>query len=157
VSRALGRPDIEAHVTEVTTRVGADRKITLEDLPLKSYERVFFERVPLPMAARAEIQLSDASDFAVLAEGVEAWGFRTMQEHHHELDRVEAAALWLEAEYRPVVAMLREAELVGQMTETEAYMSVAEERYRLLRTHRWDEDVIKRVLEDHHRRRRSRS
>jgi hypothetical protein len=157
VSRALGRADIDANVTDVTTRVGADRKITLEDLPLKSYERVFFERVPLPMQARAEIRLSDASDFAVLAEGVEAWGFRAMQEHHQELDRVEAAELWLETEYRPVVAMLREAELVGQMTETEAYMSIAEERYRLLRTHRWDEDVIKRVMTDHHRRRRSRS
>lgn len=53
--------------------------------------------------------------------------------------------------------MLREAELIEGQTETEAYMRVSGERYRLLRTHRWDEDVIQRVIEGEsgrHRRRR---
>src|SRR3984885_5456263 len=45
VARALGRTDIDARVTEVVTRVGANRRITLDKLPLKSHERVFFERV----------------------------------------------------------------------------------------------------------------
>src|ERR1700684_424807 len=57
-ARALGRTDIDAYVTAVVTRVGAERTITLADLPLKSHERVFFERVPLPDDARAEIKLS---------------------------------------------------------------------------------------------------
>ena len=48
VARALGRTDIDAYVTEVVTRVGAERAITHADLPMKSHERVFFERVPLP-------------------------------------------------------------------------------------------------------------
>ena len=54
VARALGHEDIDAYVTEVHTRVGADRSITLADLPLKSHERVFLERVPLAPEARAE-------------------------------------------------------------------------------------------------------
>ena len=52
--------------------------------------------------------------------------------------------------------MLREADLIGGQTDTEAYMRVSAERYRLLRTHRWDEDVIKRLTEDSSRSRRRR-
>jgi hypothetical protein len=127
--------------------VGADRRITLHDLPMKSHERVFFERVPLPDEARRELRLTDPWDYALLAEGVEAWGFRLAQERHEPLDRHETARLWLETEYRPVIAMLREADMIGSRTETEAYMRVAAERYRLLRTHRWSEDVLRRLLE----------
>jgi hypothetical protein len=147
VARALGRRDIEAYVTEVTTRVGAGKKITLADLPFKSHERVFFERVPLPDNARDEIQLTDPWDYARLAEHVEAWGFRTSQERHEAISRRETAFQWLEHEYRPVVEMLREADLIGNRTETEAYMRVSAERYRLIRTHRWDEEVIRRLIE----------
>jgi hypothetical protein len=57
--------------------------------------------------------VSDPWDYAVLAEGVEAWGFRAMQEHGELLDREHAARLWLEQGYRPVVATLREAGLIG--------------------------------------------
>ena len=147
VARALGLKEIDAYVTEVHTNVGAERTITLADLPLMSHERVFWERVPLPEDARSEIRLSDPWEYGVLAEGVEAWAFRTIQDRGEALDRAQTARLWLETEYRPVVAMLREAELIGDRTETEAYLGVVAERYRLLRTHRWDEDVLARVIE----------
>lgn len=65
--------------------------------------------------------------------------------------------LWLENEYRPVVQMLRDADLIGGgQTETEAYMRVTAERYWLLRTDRWDEEVIRRVTEGESRRGRRR-
>jgi hypothetical protein len=154
VARALGHAEIDAYVTEVITRVGAEKTITLADLPLKGHERVFFERVPLPSDARDEIRLSDPWDYARLAEGVEAWGFRLSQELGEHIDRRETAKLWLETEYRPVVAMLGDADLIRDCTETEAYMRVASERYRLLRTHRWDEEIVQRVLEGERDRRR---
>jgi hypothetical protein len=154
VARALGMSDIDAYVTEVVTRVDPDTAMKLTDLPLKSHERVFFERVPLPEDARSEIVLSDPWDFAQLAEGVEAWGFRAMQEHGELLDREQTALLWLEHEYRPVVSMLREAELIGDATETEAYMRIVSERYRLLRTHEWSEEVLQRVVQSEGGRRR---
>jgi hypothetical protein len=139
--------DIDAYVTAVVTRVDPEQAIKLTDLPLKSHERVFFERVPLPQDARREIQLTDPWDYATLAEGVEAWGFRAMQEHGELFDRTETARLWLEQEYRPVVATLREADLIHKATETEAYMRIVTERYRLLRTHDWSTDVLQRVIE----------
>lgn len=154
VASALGRTDIDAYVTEVVTRVDAGGAIKFADLPVKSHERVFFERVPLPEEARAEIVVADPWDYATLAEGVEAWGFRAMQEHGELLDRVQTAQLWLEHEYRPVVAMLRDADLIRDSTETEAYMRIVTERYRLLRTHAWNDDVLQRVLQRSRRRRR---
>jgi hypothetical protein len=153
VARALGRADIDAYVTDVLTKVGAEKTITLSDLPMKSLERVFNERVPLPESARGEIRLHDPWGYAALSEHVEAWGFRTSQERHEQISRAEAAYQWLEHEYRPVVAMLREADLIGNRTETEAYLRVSEERYRLLRTHRWDDEVIEQLIEAHPRRR----
>jgi hypothetical protein len=153
VARALGRTDVDAYVTEVVTRIDADQAMKMSDLPLKSHERVFFERVPLPTQARAEIVLSDPDDYDELAEAVEAWGFRAIHSRGEPLGRRQTAALWLETEYRPVVAMLREAGLIESTTETEAYMSIAAERYRLLRTHDWTEDVLRRVVEGRRRRR----
>ena len=146
VACALGYSEIDAYVTEVITRVGVDRPVTLADLPLKSHERVFYERVPLPAADRAAIKLTDPWDYALLAEGVEAWGFRAIQQQGEPLDRAETARLWFETEYQPVVEMLRDTGLIENCTETEAYMRVAAERYRLLRTHSWSEDVLRRLL-----------
>src|SRR5829696_9070561 len=57
VARALGHRDINAYVTEVLTQVGADRAIRLRDLPLKSHQRLFYERVPLPPEQRERIHL----------------------------------------------------------------------------------------------------
>jgi hypothetical protein len=155
VASALGLGDLDAYVTEVVTRAEPGRLRSLQDLPLKSHERVFFERVPIPFEARSEIELSDPWDYATLAEAVEAWGFRAMQEHGELLDREATALLWLEHEYRPVIAMLDEADLIGDGTPTEAYLRVAAERYRLLRTHAWSDEVLRRLVRRSGRRRRS--
>ena len=148
VARALGHRDIEAHVTEVLTRVGAEKTLTIADLPTKSVERIFGERVPLPRAARARIVFSDRDDYARLAEGVEAWGFRLIQELHGEpLDRKQVARRWYVDEYEPVVGMLRDAGMVGRGTDADAYLRVADARYRLLATHEWSEDVLAALRE----------
>ena len=145
VARAFGRATIDAQVTEVRTLVGAEGTITASSLPLKSHERLFFERAPLPKEARSEVVLSDPWAYARLAEGIEAWGFRTIQGRGELMSREEVAECWLEDEYRPVVQMLREARLVGDRTDADAYMLVAAERYRLMRTHEWNDDVIARL------------
>src|SRR5581483_11556955 len=153
VAQAMGWKDIDAYVTDVVTRVGADRTITVTDLPLKSHERVFYERVPLPEEARAKIQLTDPWDYGELAECVEAWGFRASQKSGEGLDRRENAQLWFETEYEPIVSMLREAEVIGDQTETDAYLRFIAARYRLLRTHRWDEEVLQQVMDGERKRR----
>lgn len=145
VARALGHDSIDAYVTEVRTEVGPREAIRLRDLPLKSHERLFFERVPLRPEARRRIHLSDEWRYAGLAEGVEAWGFRLLQGRGELLSREEVAETWFREEYEPVVEMLREADLIGKGTETEAYLRVSALRYLMLRTHEWDDEVIERL------------
>jgi hypothetical protein len=149
VARALGHKDINAYVTEVLTQVGADREIRLKDLPLKSHQRLFFERVPLTEEERERIHLSDEWRYAALAEAVEAWGFRAAHARGEPLSRRDVAQSWFRDEYEPVVEMLREAQLVPKgVSDTEAYMKVAHLRYLLLRTHDWTDDVIDAVRRD---------
>ncbi|MEV0681034.1 chromosome partitioning protein ParB [Actinosynnema sp. NPDC050436] len=142
VAHALGLTVIDAYVTEVVTRIAAHGIRHRGDLIVKDYRRLFLERVPLAGEARAAVLLSDPWDYAELGEHVEAWGFRLMQDEGAFLDRAAVALRWYAEEYVPVVGMLRQADLVGDRTETEAYMWVAAERYRLIRTHRWDQGVI---------------
>ncbi len=99
----------------------------------------------LPEQARGGIVLRDKDDYSELAEGVEAWGFRVMQAREELLSRAQIAEAWLRDEYGPVVDMLREADLIGKRSETQAYMRVCEARWRLLRTHEWDEEIIQRL------------
>src|SRR5207253_290421 len=91
------------------------------------------------------VRLQDPWDYSVLAEGVEAWGFRLIQEEREFIDRKETARLWFEREYVPVIEMLKEADLIGERTETDAYLQLSAERYRLLRTHEWSDEVIDRL------------
>jgi len=149
VARALGHTDINAYVTEVLTQVGADREIRLKDLPLKSHQRLFYERVPLPPEARERIHLTDEWRYAALAEAVEAWGFRVIQARQEAMSRQDVAEVWFREEYEPVVAMLAEAQLIPKgVTDTEAYMKVSHLRYLILRTHEWDDAVIDAVRRD---------
>ena len=148
VARHLGLDTIDAYVTEVQTELDAAGGISIRDLPLKSHERLFFERVPLPREMRARIQVRNRWDYGDLAEGVEAWGFRLMQERSEFLTRERVAEAWFRHEYEPMVEMLREADLIGRGTETEAYMRIVALRYLLLRTHESNDEVLERLREE---------
>jgi hypothetical protein len=145
VARAMGLDTIDAYVTEVITAVRPEPGTSLRDLALKSHERLFFDRVPLPAELRSRIQLSDEWRYAELAESVEAWGLRAMQDLGEFMSREAVAAGWFRDEYSPVVEMLREADLIGSGTETEAYLRVAGLRYLLLRTHEWNDEIVERI------------
>ena len=153
VAKSLGRSDIDAYVTEVETRVPLDSSTRLSDLPLKDHERLFFERVPLPAEARDRIRVSDTWDYGSLAEAVEAWGFRAMQERGMFMDRADVARHWFAEEYEPVTEMLRAGELTAEgETETDAYLRVAADRYLMLRTHEWSDEVLDRLRRAERRR-----
>ncbi|MDA0168624.1 hypothetical protein OJ998_05960 [Solirubrobacter taibaiensis] len=147
VARALKEKDINANVIEVRTRLGADPKLQMADLPLKRHERVFHERVPLPPDKRARIQLSDEWRYAQLATLVEGWGYRVSLLRERVIDRRELAVLWYDEEYEPIVNMLREEGLGGGGTETERYLRIAMLRFLLLQTHDWSDEIAERLAD----------
>jgi hypothetical protein len=148
VAHALGFRSIDAYVTEVTTKIDATGISRRGDLITKDLRRVFLDRVPLPGPALATILVTTAWSYAELSEEVEAWGFRLMQQEGRFLDRETVARRWYAEEYRPVVRMLGQADLIGDRTEAEAYLQLAGQRYRLMRTHRWDDEVLERLRSD---------
>lgn len=151
VAHALRLKTIDAYVTEVMTRLSPGGIRYRGDLLVKDYRRIFLDRVPLLGEARRAVSLTDPWDYAELAESVEAWGFRLMQDEGRYLDRLTVARRWYDEEFVPVVRMLRQAGMIETQTEAEAYMWVACERYRLIRTHRWDDDIITAVRESKRR------
>lgn len=153
VLRALGREVVAARVTLVRTAVGADADLRISDLPLKGHERLFWERVPLPPALRGRVVLKVPTDWALLAEGVEAWGFRRMQERCELMDRSAVALAWFRDEYEPVLSMLREAGLHpgDGAQDASVYLGFAKDRYLILRTHRWDDAVLEQLSLLHRR------
>jgi len=156
VAKSLGREDIEADVTEVRTQIGTGEALRLVDLPLKDHERLFHERVPLEPESHARIRPSDPWVYGRLAEAVEAWGFRVMQERREYMDREEIARLWFEEDFLPVVETLRAGAFVrSSETESDAYIRVVSARYELLRTHEWSGEILDR-LQGVERRRRAR-
>jgi hypothetical protein len=151
VAHALGLKTIDAYVTEVITRLSPNGIRYRGDLLVKDYRRIFLDRVPLVGEARRAVSLTDPWDYAEMAESVEAWGFRLMQDEGLYLDRPTVAQRWYDEEFVPVVRMLRQAGMIETQTEAEAYMWVASERYRLIRTHRWDDGVISAVRDSKRR------
>ncbi len=102
--------------------------------------------MPLPEELLARVRPSDPWDYGRLAEGVEAWGFRVMQERREYMDREEVARLWYEEDFLPVVKTLREGDFIRPSeTEADAYMRVVSARYELLRTHEWSDEILDRL------------
>jgi len=145
IALTTGQKTIDAYVTEVLTAVPADGIRHRSDLLFKSYELLFRSRVKLQPQAYAKIKVSDPWSYAELGEAVEAWGFRLMQHEHKFYDREQVSRRWFAEEFTPVVRMLHSADLVGSNTDAEAYLIVASERYRLIRTHQWTDEVIEEL------------
>jgi hypothetical protein len=137
VSLALHLRTIDGFVTEVTTRVDTAGIRHRGDLVVKHERHVFLDRVPLP-----GLQATRPRSYTALCEAVEAWGFRLMQREARYLDRHTVARRWHAEEFTPVVQTIREAGLSDGVTDAEAYLWLAAQRYRLPRAHRWPDDVI---------------
>ncbi|CAM3773931.1 chromosome partitioning protein ParB [Tsukamurella ocularis] len=145
IAFARGFSTVDADVTEVVTRIGSGGIAVRSDLLLKDHRRLFLERVPLEGAARERIRFTNAWDYSVLAESVEAWGFRLIQEAGEYLSRAVVAGRWYEEEFAPVIEMARAAGIMQSSTDAEVYLFVACERYRLVRKHVWTPEIIHEV------------
>ena len=148
IAIAAGQRTIDAYVTEVQTEVPVQDIGGRRDLVMKSYQRIFRSRVPLPELAYAKLTCIDPWSYAELGENVEAWGFRYMQAERRYLTREQIARRWFAEEFTPVVRMLHAADLIGSGTDAEAYMRIASQRYRLMRTHEWNDEIIERLRQE---------
>ena len=146
VARAMGIDLIEARVTQIDTLltpVGIDAR---SDLELKYWRRMMLERVPFTGEARAAIAVDTPAMYGELAEAAEAWAARTMHAERTYMDKPTMAARWYAEEFKPVVDLIEEAGVRGEKERpAEAYLRVACERYRLIREHAWNTEVMEQI------------
>ncbi len=146
VARSMGVDLIEARVTAIETflkPVGIDAR---SDLELKHWRRLMLERVPFTGEARAAVAVDDPFDYGVIAETVEAWAARQMHAEGAYMDKRTMAERWYAEEFKPVVDMIEEAGVRGpDERPAAAYLRVACERYRLIREHDWNAEVMEAV------------
>ncbi len=155
VARAQGAPEIEAHVTEIDTVVDTEGIGGRRDLDAKNWGLRFIKRVPLTGASRNAINCTDPHDYPRLAEMIEAWACRLMHEEGAYFDKATMAQRWYDEEYLPVLEMIDEAGVRGRdESGADAYIRVAGERYRLIREHDWNREVLKTIAEEATRARR---
>ncbi len=143
VARSLGLDVIEARVTAIETFLTPVGIGARSDIERKYWRRLMLERVPFSGEARAAVAVDDPFDYGVIAETVEAWAARTMHAEGAYMDKATMAARWYAEEFKPVVDMIEEAGVRGEAERpAAAYLRVACERYRLIRDHEWNTEVM---------------
>ncbi len=146
VARSLGIDLIEAKVTAIETFLRPVGIGARSDLELKYWRRLMLERVPFTGEARAAVAVNNPFDYGVIAETVEAWAARMMHAEGAYMDKATMAARWYAEEFKPVVGMIEDAGVRGKDERpAEAYLRVACERYRLIREHEWNAEVMEAV------------
>ena len=146
VARSLRLDVIEAHVTAIDTFLAPVGIGARADLERKYWRRLMLQRVPFTGEARAAVAVDDPFDYGVIAETVEAWAARTMHAEGAYFDKSTMAARWYAEEFRPVVDMIEDAGVRGEDERpAEAYLRVAGERYRLIREHEWNTEIMEAV------------
>ncbi|VXC17597.1 ParB N-terminal domain-containing protein [Aeromicrobium sp. 9AM] len=146
VARSLGIDLIEAKVTAIETFLRPVGIGARSDLELKYWRRLMLERVPFTGEARAAVAVNNPFDYGVIAETVEAWGARMMHAEGAYMDKPTMAARWYAEEFQPVVEMIEDAGVRGKDERpAEAYLRVACERYRLIREHEWNAEIMEAV------------
>lgn len=146
VARSMGLDLIEARVTAVETFLAPVGIGARADLELKYWRRLMLQRVPFTGEARAAVAVDNPFDYGVIAETVEAWAARMMHAEGAYMDKATMAARWYAEEFQPVVEMIEDAGVRGKDERSaEAYLRVAGERYRLIREHEWNAEVIDAV------------
>ena len=142
IACAMHQKTIDAYVTEIITRISPEGITQRAGVLIMDHRRLFLTRVPLQGSQREAVQVTDPWEYAELSECVEAWGFRLMQEKGEFLGRDTVARRWFGEEFLPVVRMLRGADMLPEHTDAEAYLWIARERYRLVRRHMWNDEIV---------------
>ncbi|MEV0067293.1 hypothetical protein [Amycolatopsis sp. NPDC050768] len=123
LARARGAKVVPAQVHWISTVACALSCLTLADLPSKTAERLFLERVPLADDVRVGLWLDEPADWFRLADSAEAWGFRQTLTGRPLRSREELADAWWREEVRPVLERVRSRGLCAPPRDIETYLS----------------------------------
>lgn len=135
VAKANGLTDIEAHVTEIESRVPLTPDVDVDDLIIKAEYAHFLEQTHLDETRPGQrIELTEPGRYQVLLEHIEVHRYYLGLQWQREPSLEEAAASWYDTVYLPVVEAIRETGILKEFprrTEADLYLWIAYHRERL--------------------------
>jgi len=126
VARQHGTPTIEAYVWEYEARVPLEPDTDVDDLLCKAAHAAFMKRTDVDhLCPDLQIELTQPDGYEDLLYEVEAFqqSLSTIDERKVPFD--EAAALWCEMQYTPIVEIIRQQDILHEFpgrTETDLYL-----------------------------------
>jgi uncharacterized protein (TIGR00730 family) len=143
VLKELGAPTIEATVTELETPVPLSPDTDDADLDIKGEYASFLRDTGLDVARPGQdIQFTLPGQYWKLYEHIAVHRHYLGLSEQHEIPYQQAAALWYDEVYEPVVGVIREERVLDhfpERTEADLYLWIIEHRHYL--SERYGQDV----------------
>ncbi len=135
VAKANGVISIDAHVTEIESRVPLTPDVDVDSLIIKVEYAHFLEATALDETRPdQQIVLTEPGRYKILLEHIEVHRYYLGQQWGHEPTVPEAAASWYDTIYLPIIQAIHETEVMKefpQRTEADLYLWIAYHRERL--------------------------
>lgn len=128
ISKQMGIETVEAHVTEIKTKVPLSPEDTPEDIILKSEYSDFLASTNIDeIIPEVEFELSFPGQYETLKEHIHVHRHYLGIEQEREIPWDEAVRHWYQHVYLPVVEIIREQNILKEfpeLTETDLYLWV---------------------------------
>ncbi len=142
VAKQLGATHIEAHVTQLYTRVPLASNDQPEDLIVKAEYAEFLERTSLDrLRPDADLSTSIPGRYRELEEHISVHRYFMGIEQEREIPHEEAVAHWYDHVYLPVVEIIRQNGILRDFpgrTETDLYLWILRHRDELGQELAWE-------------------
>lgn len=132
IARAQNSPGIEAFVWEYDTEVSVDPEINLDDLLIKAEYVEFLQQTRLDQSRPEQrIEFTTPGRYAELVCQITLYRRKLIQIDGEEISFLEAAALWHDLRYAPIVQIIQESGALREFPgRTEADLFVWILRYQ---------------------------
>lgn len=135
VAKANGATHVDAHVTEIQTRVPLTPDVDTDDLVISIEYAEFLEEAHLNETRPGSlIELTEPGHYEILLEHIAVHRYYVGLEQQREVALPEAAASWYDTVYLPMVEAIRASDVLKEFpsrTEADLYLWVAYHRERM--------------------------
>jgi nucleotide-binding universal stress UspA family protein len=142
VARDLGAHHIQGYVREVQTRVPISADIQADDLIGKAEYAEFLERTKIDkVRPEADLTITEVGRYRILEKQIAAYRRGLAKENGKADDMEQAASIWYDEAYLPMVRLIREREMLRGFpgrTETDLYVWISRHHARVEQSLGWD-------------------
>lgn len=144
VARQLGATHIEAHVTEVKTRVPLTPDVQPDELITKARLADFLERTRLDeLRPGADLNATAPGNYRLLEEQIEVQHYLLSEQLGRSVSYEEAVCAWYDEVYAPVIQLIKDRGILRyfpKRTPTDLYAWIIRHKTELTKNLNWEID-----------------